>query len=207
MPHIDNGPGSLNKLLELVYNQCIEQRGSQTEKDETVCSEVAWEVAKKHGWHQLSDGQWVMGTAKLTPDTNTLNDMGQLAPEEKPSWSFPQTPKDGPQGQVFEKSGIPEASYDHGIVAAPPAKDVGDYYIQPNYQGPEVSRQDASPDVPGGISDDKNPAQLSLFSEVDAVLKTYAGMTWGELHGKLMREGKSKEDADRICGAVKAKQG
>lgn len=71
MPRFDNAPSGLNKLLEQAYAQCLEQRASTTEKDCTVCEQIALDLARKYGWSQNPDtGLWECGTTNHVPLEN-----------------------------------------------------------------------------------------------------------------------------------------
>lgn len=59
---------ALNKMLEQVYGQCLEQRNSTTEKDCTICEQIALDLAKKYGWSQNPDnGLWEHGISTTVP--------------------------------------------------------------------------------------------------------------------------------------------
>ena len=53
-PSVKGGPVALNSLLEKVFTGCKKGGG-----DETSCSKIAWDTAKKAGWHKNSEGEWV----------------------------------------------------------------------------------------------------------------------------------------------------
>lgn len=48
-------------------------------------------------------------------------------------------------------------------------------------------------------------AGIAVLKKVEELLKSHHHVGWGKLHGKLEREGYSKESADKIAGAIKAK--
>lgn len=53
VPKIQDGPEELNKLLESVYQENINENA-----DEAKCSSIAWLAAKDAGWEQIED-KWV----------------------------------------------------------------------------------------------------------------------------------------------------
>lgn len=59
------------------------------------------------------------------------------------------------------------------------------------------------------MSDEKKytaqEAGLAVLKKAEEMLKAHKHIGWGKLHGKLEREGYSKESADKIAGAIKAK--
>lgn len=59
MPQVENGPESLNALLEEVYSSCM-----ATKKDKSVCSASAWKVAESNGWHKNKEGKWTKKSAE-----------------------------------------------------------------------------------------------------------------------------------------------
>lgn len=58
MPQVKDGPEELNKLLEEVYNQCMEYQRGHEKKDQSECARIAWNAAKKAGWKKTR-GKWV----------------------------------------------------------------------------------------------------------------------------------------------------
>jgi len=53
MPQVKGAPDALNNLLERVYQSCMNDKNN-----ETSCSKIAWDAAKKAGWKKGSDGKW-----------------------------------------------------------------------------------------------------------------------------------------------------
>ncbi len=52
-PQVKDAPKELNKGLENAYSRCMAKH-----HDATMCSKIAWDVAKKTGWHKSKDGKW-----------------------------------------------------------------------------------------------------------------------------------------------------
>lgn len=62
-PQVKDGPKGLNSLLEEVFTGCT--KGG---KDETSCSKIAWDAAKKAGWAKGPDEKWHKKGAQKTQE-------------------------------------------------------------------------------------------------------------------------------------------
>lgn len=52
-PQVKGGPSGLNSLLEKVFKNCMKDKNN-----ETSCSKIAWDAAKKAGWRKGPDEKW-----------------------------------------------------------------------------------------------------------------------------------------------------
>jgi len=189
MPHVDNGPGALNRLLEDVYNQCLEQRASVTTKDHDVCNQVAWTVAQKHGWYQQEDGTWAQGIGHNMHETGIVRDdtpMVRDNPAQSPNGSIVPTIKSDVVTPDIAPATHPDGGQDPYPTNVDKDKALYGQYVErksgrtvnsdtdtlqsPPFNGPGAQRASVGDQVPGGISDDRPASMLSMFESVEAAL-------------------------------------